>query len=181
MTELRYQLSEQDFLTYQLFVASNAKSSRASRRRARIVIPVVYTVFAAILLLMDFVVLAIIMAVTAALWFVLYPLYSRRRYRRHYARHIREHYRQVIGRESTLTIEDGQILVRNEAGEGRTNLTEVEGIVEIADHVLVMLRSSATFILPKQQIDDAQLRELLRVISEATELPVRQRLDWKWR
>ena len=53
--------------------------------------------------------------------------------------------------------------------------------VEIADHVLVMLRSSATFVLPKQQINDAQLRELLRVLREATELPVQQRLDWKWR
>lgn len=181
MTELRYQLSEQDFLTYQLFVASNSKSSRTSRRRARVVIPILYTVFAVILLLMSFVVLAIVMAATAVLWFLLYPLYSRRRYRRHYARHIREHYRQVIGRESTLTIADGHILTRNEAGEGRTKLAEVEGIVEIADHVLIVLRSSATFVLPKQQIDDAQLREVLRVISEATELPVQQRLDWKWR
>lgn len=181
---LRIELSieEDDFLAYQLYVASTSERIKKNRRKSRTIIPLLYLAFSILLFFMDDrTTMGIVFFSIAVIWYLGYPYYTAWKYKRHYHAFIREHYQRRFGEKAVLMFESGRIYSQDAASEGWVNVTELDEIVEISSHLFLKLKSGMGFILPKQRIKEQEvLIPYLRKLTNRLQIPYHQELGWKW-
>lgn len=179
---LEYKLEERDFLTYQLFIASQSERIKKRRRRSKTMFPLIYIAFAVIGLLQNKISMTLVFLVIAALWFFLYPIWERKYYIKHYLGFIRENYKDRFGKNASLQISDHFILTKDEGSESRINTSEIEKISEIPLAIYIRIKGGASFIIAKDKINDLQnLTSHLRDL--ANHLKINYELDeqWQWK
>jgi len=177
---LEFRLERDDYLTHQLFAASQSPRIRRKRMRNRLSIPILYGLIGLIFWLLRDIAFLVGFGVVALLWLVLYPLWSRRLYRRHYTAHIDEHYRERFGRTARVFLEDGALVTEDPGGRSEIHLDQVDRIALISTHAFVHLRSGVTLILPRQRLEPGSLDAFLTELTTRTGVE-REELDWRWR
>lgn len=174
-----YKIDENDFLTYQLYVASKSEKIKKNRKRTKLIIPVLYIALALWFMVQDSHSLAFIFFIIALFWFFLYPLWERRRYMNHYKRCIKEHYKDRIGKTASIEFDNELIIAKDSQIESKIVTRELEEIAEISTTIFIKLKGGQSLILPKEKINDidsltARLKEL------ATYLHIEYNIDDKW-
>ena len=177
--KLEYKLASTDYLEHQLYLASKSGSVKKKRRINRLVVPVIYIGIA----LYDFSregsgVLGFIFLFIAILWFLLYPLYSRKRYKKHYLKHIEEHYKNLLNRDSEIVLNPDYLLLRDNSTESKVSLKEIECLVELKERFLIKLRTGLALIVPKKGIPDLEaFRENFKML----DVEFLDETHWEWR
>jgi len=138
---LEYALDERDFLTYQLFTASQSKRIRGKRARNYLLVPLLYAATGYIVYRMGERFFFRVMLFVTVLWILGYPFYSHFLYKRHYKNYIRDNYKNRIGNTGFLELGDECIESRDSSGEGKLRYSEVEKILEISTHYFVGLKT----------------------------------------
>jgi hypothetical protein len=179
--KIEFTLDKEDFLTYQLFTASNSKTVKMRRMRSWLIIPVLYIITGILLYYVDNITLLYAFITIALLWLVFYPLYSRGLYRRHYAKHIDEHYKNRLGRSGVLSLDNDALSITDEGSEGRIKYTEIDAVTEIPDYFFVGLKSGMALILPKAKIGEPALSQIIETIIQKSGAPRNELPDWKWK
>ena len=96
---LNYQLTNSDFLEYQLYTSSKSETHKKRRKNSRIIIPILFLLYGFYLTKRDENYIGVIVfGITAILWFVFYPMYSKWRYKRHFKKHVEENYKNRINK-----------------------------------------------------------------------------------
>lgn len=175
-------LDENDFLTYQLFQASQSDRIIKKRWRNRVLVPVAYIVLALIGYYNTHFILFIFFAVFAVLWFFFYPYWERIRYINHYKGFIKENYKERTGKSGTVNITKDFIIASE--GDNKSNIStkEIANISEISSTIFIKLKSGMSFIIPKNKVN--QIEELKNYLKELTkELNVNyiNEENWKWK
>ena len=75
--ELKYSLEKKDYLTYQLFQASQSETVKKRRRRSWLFIPALYLVIGVLLNFLLSLSSMIIFIAFGLIWLLFYPRYSR--------------------------------------------------------------------------------------------------------
>ena len=181
--KLKYALTQEDFLTYQLFAASKKPSVKAARDRSRFVVPLIMFAFA---LFAFFSGATLYLVLTylgiGLLWILFHPKYSARNYRRHYAKHVAETHVGRIGISSTLALEADQLVVNSPVGETKINLDQVKKIETIATHFFITLQIGDTFVLPRNRaLEEGEASAFIERLAEEKGLSVVDRSEWIWK
>ncbi len=172
-------IDEKDYLTYQLFVASQSKSIKRKRNRNKVIIPILYILIGVFGLYNNFYLMGILFCVFAVLWFFLYPLWERNNYIKHYKNFIQENYKDAFGKSAFLEISDKTIFIKDEFSESKVSTSKIIEIYEIPTSIYIRMKTGKTFILPKDKI--ASIDELkLELINLATNLKISYVRDEKW-
>lgn len=180
--QIVFNLDENDYLTYQLFVASKSEVIRKRRQRTKVMIPIAYAILACYLYVTDNFAMAIIFFVVGVAWYFFHPLWERRRYLRFYKSQIKENYKERLGRTSTLEINKDFLTVQEKGSESKISTGEIEEINEIPTHILIKLITGPSFILPKSQITDLdQLITELKNIAAYLNIPYIIDENWEWK
>ena len=178
---MKYSLDSNDYLTFQLYTASQSKSIAGKRRLKRIVFPISYLIFSIVFFNMDDYILTSIALIVAVLWFVIYPFYSRRIYVRHYNKHIAEYNQQRISIPGETTIVDDSLIVVSDKAESKMALSELKGIIELRDHFLLQIDAGSAVILPKGKIDKTELDSFVEELEKSIGLSRLDKTDWVWK
>lgn len=176
-----YALDENDYLTYQLYSASQSRNIKSARLRSWVIITVAFLVMGFVGYANDYGSMATGFFILSGLSLVLYPLFSRWQYRRHFLKHIRENRKNQLGVTSALQFTDEGIELKDKTGEGKILKTELEAIIELQGYFLLKLRSGMSLVIPKNKIDLPALEGELQSISANWGVPLIQKLNWKWR
>ncbi len=177
-----YSIDEQDYLTFQLFTASQSDSIKKRRFRAKTFPPVLYVVLGCVMIVYHRLDFTIIFGLLAVVWFLFYPLREKRLYQTSYEKFIRENFREKFGKKATLTFSPQHIVNKDDISENKIQLDQVAEINEIPDLILIKLKAGQTFILPKNKIDnEEELKLLLKDLAEELEIPYNNDYNWKWR
>ena len=176
---LKYALQKEDYLQYQLYTASKLASTKKNRQKSRLLVPLVLLAFGIYSYFkkpesVGFVVYPL----TAALWYLIYPFFSARRYKKYYDKHIDETYQGRIGRQATLSFNPDHIYSEEDQNEGKIAIKELVELVEIATHFFIVLKSGLSLIIPKQHISD---RERFLAMMNNYGLSHTKEVDWKWK
>ena len=175
-------IDENDYLTYQLFVASKSESVKKKRKRNKIIMPILYLVLGASGFYQNNLLMGILFCVFAVLWFFIYPLWERKNYIKHYKNFIRENYKDAFGKSAILEISDKTIFIKDELSEAKVSTSEIQEIYEIPTTIFIKMKAGKTLILPKDKI--ASIQELkLELTKLATFLKISYVSDenWIWR
>lgn len=177
-----FKIEEKDFLIYQLYAASKSERIKKTRRRSKIVAPLIYVIVGFMFFFPARYSTAIILFIIGLLWFFIYPLWEKGHYVRHYRHFIKENYKDRFGRTATLEFNNDFILERDNGSESRILTTEVEEINEISTMIFIKLKGGQSVILPKDKIADIdQLTTRLKELS--IHLRIKYNIDeqWKWK
>lgn len=173
------QLTQEDFLVHQLFVASQSPTIKQKRTRMRWIIPILYGVIGALLWgLLDQPVTAIVLLAAGIAWFFFYPAFSRSRYRKHYVKYIDEQYKNRVNQPIEINIDEEYIHSRDAGSEGKIKITEVDTLVSLPAHFLIRMRNGQSFIVPKNAVPDAgKFIDLFRGLG----IGLKDYPNWEWK
>ena len=177
-----YSLDQNDFLQYQLFLAS--KTDRIKKQRIKS-----WLIVTGCMLLLSFMFhqsnnqfLFYYFLIFGILTFIFYPFYQRQKYKKHYARFIAENYKNKFGQTANLKFTEFAIEANDISGETKINLTELENVTETADYFYPKLKGGTGFIIPKSKIADVDhLRTELSNLCGKLNISFVQDLNWRWK
>lgn len=178
---LDYTLTQEDFLTYQLYTANHSERIQKKRKKARYIVPIIYLVCAYVMYLTGDGVATVFIAL-AIIWFLVYPTWTRYRYKKHYQSFVKEQFKNYDNRIVSLTIDDDFIYTKDEGSESKITLTEIQEISELPTLFLIKIKTAQSLVISKAGIDNSEKVKLkLESIAERYNTPYHKHLDWKWK
>ena len=177
--KITYQLTNTDYLEYQLFTSSKSKLHKKKRFQSRIIVPILYFLLGLYLSNKnDDSKLMIVFAIVSILWFLLYPLYSKWKYKKHFKKHIEENYKNRINKLVEISLDEDSIKAKDYASESKINGTEVKELIETKNHFFMKLQTDLSLIIPKHSIDNRE-EFIIRVKSYGTDYI--EETSWVWK
>ncbi len=177
--KIEFSLNEDDFLMHQLYVASKSNTIRKRRTRNRIIIPLLYFVFAFLIFIQNKIIVATIICIIGIVWFLFYPKWDKRHYINHYKKFIKENYKARFEEKLSLEFYNDFILAYDAGSESKILTKEIEEIVEICTNIFIRLKGGQSIILPKNKIND--INKLTKVLRElAAYLNIKYTLEDNW-
>lgn len=180
---LTYTLTETDFLTNQLYLASISERIKRKRKRARVMTPLIYLAFGVVLFVFTkSVIMGSVFISGAVLWFFIYPGWEKGHYFRHYQGFVRENHKARINIPVVVEINDDFIFARDEGSEGKINSSELEEIVALPAMFLIRMKTGQSIMLPKQgawQSDSLVAR--LKALAGHLNIRYHDLPDWQWK
>lgn len=168
-----------DFLTFQLYTASQSLRSRRRRYSSWLI----GTLFLAAIGVGGFLLYGALPWTSIAIPAVVlvgYPFYSDWRYRRHFEKHIDEYYGARIGRTTTLEIRDGKLIAESEGSRAELDLATIRGIVEISSHYFLYLDKASAVLLARGPERGAGVEEFVGAVESSISGGRVDMTDWRW-
>lgn len=179
---IQFSIGENDFLAHQLYVASQSDSIRKKRLRSRLLVPLLYLGFGALLLADQKAFPSMLFLVFAILWYFLYPFWEKQRYVKHYRNFIRENYKDRLGKTASLDFSHTQLHARDNGSESTVQCSEIEEIVEIPSNIFIRLKGGQSIILPKDGITGLDhVIDGLKELAQHLKIRYQVDLNWKWK
>ena len=187
---IQYSIDEDDYLTFQLFTASRSAVIRKRRFRTKILFPALYIIFGAVLLAEQKTGMSIAFFGLALVWYFLYPIRDRRIYRMNYLNYIRQNLKDAFGNQATIRFEKQYIVTKDQIGETKFPLADLEEVAEIPSAIYIKLKSGQTLILPKEKLDftpnsnsgnTAELTARLKEITAQLNVNYYNASNWRWK
>ncbi|MFZ9847122.1 MAG: YcxB family protein [Flavobacteriales bacterium] len=177
-----FKITQQNYLTFQLYLASKSQSISKKRKRTRLVVPILYSVFAISLFVLESPFLAAGFAAFAMLWFFFYPLWEKGKYVKYYQKIIQENHKSRIGVDIKIELQNDHLFTASGGTEAKISTSEIIEIVELKDLILIRLDVTQAFVIPKDQINElpafiGELRELAKKLK----VNYREELGWVWK
>jgi len=180
--EIKYTLSENDFLEHQLFTASKTDRIKKQRRKSWMIVTFTFFVLSLFFLKNENQFLVFYFLGFGILSLIFYPLYQRKHYKRHYLNFIKEIYKNRFNETATLRFEDDYIETNDLNGESKINYSALEETNEIKDYIFLKLKMGGSIIIPKIKIENFDaFRIELNKISKKHNLKNNVELNWEWK
>lgn len=177
---LEYSLDENDYLQYQLFIASQSPLIKRKRLKGRTIVPVMYIVFGIFLLSKALTIGAIAFFLFAIVWFLFYPLWDKRVYEKHYRKWLAENYKYRYNRSAIMEIEETYVQERDGENDSKISSAEISSVDEIPGAIYIRLKAGISVIIPAGQITE-ELRTGLKNLSVIWKVPYTENQQWKWK
>ena len=178
---INYTIKAEDYLKFQLFIASRSKQVKRRRRFALYLIPILYLLLGIIFYFIKDISGFIVFAGFAILWFIFYPIFSRKRYIRFYRKHIEEHYSANFDKEFYIELGEKQLHLKSVDAESKLDYSTIAEINDLGTHLIIHLKAGSAVILPKQNCDMENIDEFVKVLSQKSEKELTDLTDWVWK
>ncbi len=115
--KFKYDISENDCLMFQLYIASKSESIKRKRKKSKIRVPILCLANALLMYLLNDTKLATTFVVVGVLWYFIYPLWLRRYYYNHYKTFVHEKWKSDFNNNTVIAIDEQFINTTSDAGE----------------------------------------------------------------
>ncbi len=177
-----YKLDKDDFLTYQLYIASISESIKKKRKRSKIIVPLLYIALGVLLLYTENITLTVISIIFGIMWYFIYPVWERQYYIKHYKSYIAENYKDRFDRLLSLEITNEMIIAKDNGSESKISTTEIAEIVEITPAIFFRLKGGLSLVLPKKAISNINtVTNKLKELAEMLKINYHLNEKWKWK
>ncbi|HPX04958.1 MAG TPA: YcxB family protein [Tenuifilaceae bacterium] len=178
---IEYTLDKSDFLVHQLYGASKSHRIIKSRKNSRIRVPIVYFILGLILFVLADSIIAFLFLAVGIAWYLLQPLYMRKRFLSHYEKYIDENYQNRYGKSVVIEFNSEYIIATDYTGESKIKIEVISEINEIQDYIFLKLATGESLILPKKRIENMdELKGILSKIASDLSIKHNIELNWKW-
>ncbi|AFM04371.1 hypothetical protein Fleli_1986 [Bernardetia litoralis DSM 6794] len=177
--KIEYTLTEEDFLEYQLYITSQSKSIQKKRLIAKFTVPLMYIFIGIFFYFYNNNQNAILICIfLAALWLLIYPLYSKYRYKRFYLNHIKKKYTDKLDHVDALKLgNNNYFYVKEQGKEGKVKTTDADKLIELKDHFFLQMKKGGAIIIPKTYVLNG---EAFKQQIANLNIAYLNDTDWKW-
>ncbi|MEH7178280.1 YcxB family protein [Neobacillus vireti] len=154
-----YNLTEEDYLNFNLFHIKNSESASKSFNIQRYSIPIIYLIVAYVfsnLADIPFLYAFIPFLIMGIFWVLFYPKYFQNRIKSQTKKMIREGKNEgLLGEHTMLLTEDG-IIDTNSNGETKVNWSGVVKMMEDNSNLYLYNSSVSAYIIPKRELKELE-------------------------
>lgn len=153
--EIKYNLTEEDYLNFNVFHMKNSKSANKALTIQRILSPICFLVFSyffSIISDVPFLLSFSIFLVLSILWFVFYPKYFYSHVIRHVKKMIKEGKNDGLLGEHTFIMSEDGIVDTTTNGETKVTWPGIKDFKEDHNYFYLYNTSVSAYILPKREI-----------------------------
>lgn len=181
--ELKYSLTENDYLQQQLYLASKSNQINKQRKRARIAVPIILLVIVFLSYFNENLFEAYCSAGAGIVWFFLFPIYLKRYYQRVFKKYVNENFKDRAGIVLSIAFKENALEVVSEnIGKSEFNFSSFKNISEIENYFFIDVKASGNIMIPKAKIDNVEaVKNKLKTIAEKQGIEFISELDWKWK
>lgn len=149
MLSLQFNYTEQEFIDYQLYIASKSPSQQKRMRRNRWLVALIYLGIAGIGFLNKNNTQIYIFAALAIVWYIAYPLWSKKFHKKHFMQFILQQNKARIGNKVQLDFTDNIITIQEDEQHIEIPIQDVVEIAELKQLILLRLNSEQVIIVHK--------------------------------
>jgi prepilin signal peptidase PulO-like enzyme (type II secretory pathway) len=172
----KFSITAEEFLTFQLYTLSKSENVRKKMKRGQIFATILGVILAFNLFISDALWPSIVMLLVCIAIYFYYPIYHKWRMKRNYKKYIDYAYKERFDHPEELTFHPKGVLSKNISGEGEIAKADLMELVEIEKLLLLRMKNGASIILPKKEVDEAEVKANVKKLG----LPFRQELDWRY-
>ena len=180
--KLNYQLTEEDYLQFCLFAASQNLTLRDAKRRILFLLILMFSLGSVWIYFRHHSLFFITFSVTGILYCIFYYFYGYRSvFKRVYKKNVKRLFKEKIGLEFSVVSDNELITILSNQTKLEINLANVDFIEEIADYYFIKLKTSDRIIIPKRIFKNGTNSEAsLRNFANQNNITIKQLLDWKF-
>lgn len=160
--EINYELTEQDFLNFNIHHAENSPSIKKSIFLQRCSGPAIFIIMPFFATKQTGIPLwywLIIFYTISIVWFVLYPRYINGHISRRTLKMLREGKNQNIFGDRSIKLTAEGISEVGSSTEGKISWKSIEGIEETKDYIFIYTSSISAHIIPIRAFKDSEIKE----------------------
>lgn len=180
--KVAYSISAEDYLTFQLFSASQSAEVKNRRSRSRYLFSLINLAIGVYFIADHNMLLGCTFLVFAVIWYFITPAMQKNAYEKRYAEYIKKHFYNRFDKPATLEIDDYTITSTDPVSTGKVGTDEIQAVYEIQQATYIKFRDGKSFILPKSRITNyTEMTQQLEILAESKGFVYRKNLDWKWK
>ena len=156
---INYNLTEKDYLNFNLFHVENSKATRKVLNTQRFVSPIIFIAMAFVFSRVgnvSLLVTLITFSLISIFWIIFYPKYFYRHITRHTKKMLKEGKNDGLFGEGYLILSDEGIVDSTSNGETKVEWAGINKIEEDADYFFIYSSSVAAYILPKRAVTSVE-------------------------
>jgi len=181
MLSIQFNYTEQEFIDYQLYIASKSPSQQKRMFRNRWLVSLIYLGIAAVGFFNNNTSQIYIFIGLAILWYVIYPYWAKRFHKKYFTQFILQQNKDRIGNSVTVNLNDDNIQIQENGQEIELPIQQIVEIAELQKIILLRLNTDQVIILHKEtNIPTEILIDYLKNLSLKRAIPYVNALNWKW-
>jgi Ca2+/Na+ antiporter len=157
--EIRYSLTEEDYLNFNLFHIKNSNTAKKALNMQRFLMPIIFIVLSYVFSKvgnLSFIGLLIAFLIVSILWVMFYPKYFYSYVIRNTRKMIKEGKNDgLIGEHHMIFSEEG-IIDSTSNGETKVTWSGIKTFSEDKNSIYLYNSSVSAYILPKREMDDVE-------------------------
>lgn len=157
--EINYNLSEEDYLNFNMFHAKNSTAVRRALNLQRFLTPIIFIILSFVLSKVGgihFLGVFIPFLVVSILWIIFYPKYFYSYMIRNTKRMINEGKNDGLLGEHQMILSEEGIIDSNSNGETKVTWSGIKTLSEDKHNIYLYNSSVSAYILPKRALDDVE-------------------------
>ncbi|MEO6668964.1 MAG: YcxB family protein [Ferruginibacter sp.] len=179
---LTYNLTADDYLQHQLFIASKSEAIKKKRIKSRVIATAASFLLALLFSQAENKIFSYSFFAWGIVTLFFYPRYLRNHYKKHYEQFISTTFKNSFDDGSTVTFDEDSIHAIDATGEMKINSSQIEQIVETGTHVFVRLKTSGSLIIPQSRIENRdEVQTALQELAKRLNIAYVKELNWKWK
>ena len=173
--------TENDFLQFQLFTASQSKRIKNKNQRSTFTIMACFLLLAMLLGSSGTNVFQFAFIALIPITYFFYPKYLKNHHYNHYRSFVKDVFQKKSNQSNIVEFKHEEMFFQNEFGESRLNYHAIEKIAEIPEYIFITLKTGNNIILPKKEISDYEdLFSFFREKSQQLEFDYSIYKNWSW-
>lgn len=114
------------------------------------------------------------------IWLVLSPKWVRYKIKRRYKRFLKKHHQGRINQTVEAALLGDILEINTEGNRSQIALSQIDQIIELPEHYLILFRNNSTLILPIYASDDYAVHDFVDELSGLKGIQVKNEQKWKW-
>lgn len=168
--ELTFELTEEDYINYNISHSETSPSMKRSILIQRILGPVIFVIMPFIIIQFTDIPLwywLIVFGLSSIAWFIFYPKYVMREVTKRIKKMLEEGNNENLFNERSLVLTDEGITETSSIGKSTISWNKIDRLEETEDYLYIYVSSVSAHIVPKRVFDNA--REQEKFINKITE------------
>ncbi|MBE1555385.1 YcxB family protein [Sporosarcina limicola] len=157
--EIDYELTEEDYLNFNMFHVKNSKTAMKSLAMQRFLTPIVFLILSYVLSAMgdgSFIGLFITFSITGILWIIFYPKYFYSLIKRNTKKMIKEGKNDGLLGNHHLIMNDEGLVDSTSDRETKVTWSGIKNFKEDNDNLYLYTSSISSYILPKRELNNVE-------------------------
>lgn len=180
--KVNFILDDIDYLQYHLYTASKSERIKNQRKKNRIFTSLAFLSLSFLFYTTEFKFFMYYFAVISVLSFILYPIYSKKRFYNYYKKYILDIYKNRFDNLCIISFDELNIIASDSTGESSLKLSAIEEITETGQYIYLKIKTGGSLMIPKLKIENLNIvQTYLEDLAVKLKINFNKELNWRWK
>ena len=179
MIDLKYKLSEEDFLQLNLYHFDVEKSFKKNSQKVIVIFLIIISILLIYFFYKNEKIYSITLALVAFFILIFHKRNMKSKFKKMFKKNIQQ-YKNRFDKIVELRITENEIEVKSVAGNTQFYKSQIKNIIETKDYFFIRLQPEA-IVIPKRELENEnKVSENLTLLSAELKVEFKKNLEWKW-